>query len=70
MPEPGLLVCLDGVSGIELWATQLPGRVESSASMTACGEAVVVGCYDGHLYFVCFTTGAILWAYPMGDQVQ
>jgi len=38
--------------------------------MTDDGSMVCVGCYDGHVYFLCATTGQIRWKFDTGGEVK
>ena len=39
----GQLVRVDAQSGVELWRTTLPGRIEGSAALSMCGCCVLIG---------------------------
>ena len=54
---------MDGDSGVVMWTTQLPDRVESCAVVVAHGDEVAVGCYDGFLYVLAVVDGRVVWCY-------
>lgn len=56
--------------GEELWTTELPDRIESSATSDPSGNHVFVGCYDGNLYCLDAFTGRISWQYQTEDAIK
>ena len=50
----------------------LPAGIVSSPVLSADGSMVYVGCYDGNLYGIAATTGAVAWNYatPAGSGVE
>ncbi|XP_029110610.1 beta-alanine-activating enzyme isoform X1 [Scleropages formosus] len=64
------LQALDFSTGNLRWERVLGGRIESSVAVTRCGGFVVVGCYDGNVYFVCADTGDTHWVFGTGDAVK
>ncbi|KAH8969881.1 hypothetical protein BDL97_02G057300 [Sphagnum fallax] len=61
---------VDAISGVVQWEVQLTGRVESSAAITHDFSQVVVGCYDGFIYFLDFWTGEKVWSFETGGEVK
>ncbi|XP_070688180.1 beta-alanine-activating enzyme [Pempheris klunzingeri] len=61
---------LDLITGSLLWERVLGGRIEASAAVSRCGSLVVVGCYDGCVYFLCAASGATRWTFETGDAVK
>ncbi|KAG2465572.1 ACSF4 enzyme, partial [Polypterus senegalus] len=61
---------IDMYSGKIKWERLLGDRIESSATVTKCGRFIVVGCYDGFVYFLAVTTGEIFWMFATGDAVK
>ncbi|XP_046905585.1 beta-alanine-activating enzyme isoform X3 [Hypomesus transpacificus] len=61
---------LDLASGELLWERVLGDRIESSAAVCAREGLVVVGCYDGCVYFLCVNTGDTKWTFQTGDAVK
>lgn len=55
-------VCVDE-SGTEIWTTELPDRIEASASSSPDGKNVYIGCYDGNLYCLDAYNGKTLWKF-------
>ena len=49
---------------------QLPDRLEASCAPSADGSAVLVGCYDEHLYALGAADGATLWRHRAGGAVK
>ncbi|XP_075113486.1 putative acyl-activating enzyme 19 isoform X3 [Nicotiana tabacum] len=54
-------LCIDATSGLVLWEIKLEGRVESSAAVLHDFSQVVIGCYDGNIYFLNFSNGIPCW---------
>ncbi|XP_061593066.1 beta-alanine-activating enzyme [Cololabis saira] len=61
---------LDLGTGSLLWERVLGDRIEASAAVSQCGSLVVVGCYDGCVYFLCAESGATRWVFETGDAVK
>ncbi|XP_028300188.1 beta-alanine-activating enzyme isoform X2 [Gouania willdenowi] len=61
---------LDLSTGIVLWERVLGDRIEASAAVSHCGSLVIVGCYDGCVYFLCAESGETRWTYQTGDAVK
>ncbi|GER45155.1 AMP-dependent synthetase and ligase family protein [Striga asiatica] len=55
--------CINGRSGIVQWESKLEGRVECSATILDDLSQVVVGCYEGNIYFLQFSNGNICWRF-------
>ncbi|KAG8248869.1 hypothetical protein J6590_032442 [Homalodisca vitripennis] len=66
----GRLASLDLASGTLQWDLQLPDRIESSFTPSACATCGLVGCYDGKVYCVNMTNGGILWSYKTNAMVK
>ncbi|WRX23163.1 AMP-dependent synthetase/ligase domain - like 10 [Theobroma cacao] len=58
------------LSGSIQWETRLQGRVEGSAAIVGDFSQVVVGCYDGNLYFLEFLNGNICWTFHTSGEVK
>ena len=54
-----MIASLNIVSGKLNWQIKLDGRIESSACLCSCGNYVVVGCYDHHVYAIEISTGSV-----------
>ncbi|KAM9849322.1 beta-alanine-activating enzyme [Aulostomus maculatus] len=61
---------LDLDTGSLLWERVLGGRIEASAAVSRCGRLVVIGCYDGCLYFLCAASGETQWTFETSDAVK
>ncbi|KAM7410368.1 hypothetical protein PAMA_001691 [Pampus argenteus] len=61
---------LDLDTGSLLWERVLGGRIEASAAVSQCGRLVVIGCYDGCVYFLCAASGETRWMFETGDAVK
>ncbi|KAM3875855.1 beta-alanine-activating enzyme [Diretmus argenteus] len=61
---------LDLATGGLLWERVLGDRIESSAAVSPCGTLVIVGCYDGCVYFLCVASGETQWVFETGDAVK
>eukprot|EP01018_Ginkgo_biloba_P005441 Gb_21166 [translate_table: standard] len=61
--------CIDAISGEVKWEAELGGRVECTAAITDDFTQVVVGCYNGTLYFLELLSGKILWTFQTGAEV-
>ncbi|OIT39647.1 putative acyl-activating enzyme 19 [Nicotiana attenuata] len=62
--------CIDATSGLVLWEVKLQGRVESSAAILHDFSQVVIGCYDGNIYFLNFSNGIPCWNFQTHGEVQ
>ncbi|XP_047956220.1 putative acyl-activating enzyme 19 isoform X2 [Salvia hispanica] len=63
-------VCIDGRSGIVQWETRLDGRVECSAAIVNELSQIVVGCYQGNIYFLHFSNGNVKWSFQTNGEVK
>ncbi|CAH9147879.1 unnamed protein product [Cuscuta epithymum] len=63
-------VCIDAKSGIVQWMVKLRGRVECSAAIVGDFSQVVVGCYEGNIYFLNFLNGSTHWSYQTYGEVK
>ncbi|KAG8363525.1 hypothetical protein BUALT_Bualt19G0031500 [Buddleja alternifolia] len=63
-------VCIDAKSGVVHWETTLEGRVECSAAILDDFSQVVVGCYQGNIYFLQFSNGCICWSFQTNGEVK
>ncbi|XP_018431161.1 PREDICTED: acyl-CoA synthetase family member 4 [Nanorana parkeri] len=61
---------LDLHTGTVVWERILGERIESSAALSACGNYIIVGCYDGGIYVLRRSNGATLWVFSTGDAVK
>ncbi|KAF7667690.1 hypothetical protein LDENG_00052830 [Lucifuga dentata] len=61
---------IDLDTGDLLWERVLGDRIEASAAVSQCGTLVIIGCYDGHVYFLCASSGETRWAFETGDAVK
>lgn len=61
--------CIDATSGLVLWEIKLQGRVESSAAILDDFSQVIVGCYDGNIYFLNFSNGIPCWNFQTHGEV-
>ncbi|XP_066576016.1 beta-alanine-activating enzyme [Amia ocellicauda] len=61
---------IDTGSGELRWERVLGGRIEASAAVTKCGKFVVVGCYDGVVYFLRADSGESYWMFSTEDSVK
>jgi acyl-CoA synthetase len=76
--------CIEWESGLPKWVISLPDRVESSAAISRfgarlialvsspcrCGMFVIVGCYDGGLYFIRVDDGSIHAVFATADAIK
>ncbi|KAJ8565722.1 hypothetical protein K7X08_008298 [Anisodus acutangulus] len=62
--------CIDATSGLVLWEIKLQGRVESSAAIVDDFSQVIVGCYDGNIYFLIFSCGTPCWSFQTHGEVK
>ncbi|KAL4340690.1 hypothetical protein GQ457_08G020330 [Hibiscus cannabinus] len=63
-------LCINAKSGFIQWETRLQGRVEGSAAIVGDFSQVVVGCYDGNIYFLEFLNGNICWTFHTSGEVK
>ncbi|KAL0410910.1 UNVERIFIED_CONTAM: putative acyl-activating enzyme 19 [Sesamum latifolium] len=61
-------VCVDGKSGVVQWETKLEGRVECSAAILDDFSQIVVGCYQGIIYFLHFSNGSVCWSFHTNGE--
>nr|DBA29174.1 TPA: hypothetical protein GDO54_009427 [Pyxicephalus adspersus] len=61
---------LDLQTGTLIWERILGDRIESSAALSACGNYIIVGCYDGGVYILRRNDGATHWIFSTGDSVK
>uniref|UniRef100_A0A665VA80 Aminoadipate-semialdehyde dehydrogenase n=1 Tax=Echeneis naucrates TaxID=173247 RepID=A0A665VA80_ECHNA len=61
---------LDLDSGNLLWERVLGDRIEASAAVSHCRTLVIIGCYDGCVYFLCAASGETQWVFKTGDAVK
>ncbi|XP_075943483.1 beta-alanine-activating enzyme isoform X1 [Anarhichas minor] len=61
---------LDLTDGSLVWERVLGDRIEASAAVSRCGSLVVIGCYDGCVYFLCAASGTTRWTFETGDAVK
>ncbi|ETN84858.1 PQQ enzyme repeat protein [Necator americanus] len=64
----GVVVCLRLRDGFCLWKTRIHCRFETSPTRT--GDYIVVGGYDGGVYFLSANTGVTEWRFGCGDAVK
>ncbi|KAL2514087.1 putative acyl-activating enzyme 19 [Forsythia ovata] len=62
--------CIDAKSGIVRWETKLQGRVECSAAILDDFSQIVVGCYQGIIYFLDFSSGSVCWSFRTYGEVK
>lgn len=63
-------VCIEAKSGFVLWEVKLEGRIECSATVVDNFSQVVVGCYQGNIYFLQFSDGRMCWKFKTGGEVK
>ncbi|XP_019187640.1 PREDICTED: putative acyl-activating enzyme 19 isoform X1 [Ipomoea nil] len=63
-------VCIDAKSGVVQWMVKLQGRIECSAAIVGDFSQVVVGCYEGNIYFLNFSNGSTHWSYQTCGEVK
>ncbi|XP_053314643.1 beta-alanine-activating enzyme [Spea bombifrons] len=61
---------LDLLSGQVVWERVLGDRIESSASLSKCGNFVLIGCYDGSLYSLNRHDGETHWIFTTEDAIK
>ncbi|KAG9150683.1 hypothetical protein Leryth_008162 [Lithospermum erythrorhizon] len=62
--------CINANSGSVHWEIKLQGRIECSAAILDDFSQVVVGCYQGNIYFIDFVNGSICWTFQTGCEVK
>ncbi|XP_058103982.1 putative acyl-activating enzyme 19 isoform X3 [Magnolia sinica] len=65
-----MFLCVNALSGLVRWKVKLEGRIECSAAITGDFSQVVVGCYQGNIYFLDFKTGEVSWSFQTGGEVK
>ncbi|KAJ3337168.1 hypothetical protein HDU93_001499 [Gonapodya sp. JEL0774] len=65
----GIVAAADLVTGEVLWTSQL-ARCEADVLLTKDGKSVIVGCYDGCIYFISSSTGKVEWSYNTGGEIK
>lgn len=63
-------VCIDAKRGFVLWEVKLEGRIECSAAVLDDFSQVVVGCYQGNIYFLNILDGSIRWKFKTSGEVK
>ncbi|PON87500.1 PQQ-dependent membrane bound dehydrogenase, glucose/quinate/shikimate-related [Trema orientale] len=63
-------LCVNAQSGYVQWKIQLEGRIECSAAILGDFSQVVVGCYEGKLYFLDYSNGNICWTFQTTREVK
>ncbi|KAL8155186.1 putative acyl-activating enzyme 19 isoform X2 [Apium graveolens] len=63
-------LCINGRSGFVKWTVKLKGRIECSALVVDDFHQVVVGCYEGNIYFLDSMNGNFLWIFRTGGEVK
>ncbi|KAL3516700.1 hypothetical protein ACH5RR_023602 [Cinchona calisaya] len=63
-------VCVDARRGLILWEIKLEGRIECSAAVLDDFSQVVVGCYQGNIYFLHLLAGNVCWSFQTGGEVK
>ncbi|KAL0339192.1 UNVERIFIED_CONTAM: putative acyl-activating enzyme 19 [Sesamum angustifolium] len=58
------------MAAVETWETKLEGRVECSAAILDDFSQIVVGCYQGIIYFLHFSNGSICWSFQTNGEVK
>ncbi|KAG1659675.1 Beta-alanine-activating enzyme [Nymphon striatum] len=66
----GIIVALNLTSGECVWQTKLPGRIESSACSSKCGNFIFIGCYDYSAYCLCSYTGKCIWKFTTNGELK
>ncbi|XP_041081198.1 beta-alanine-activating enzyme isoform X2 [Polyodon spathula] len=61
---------IDLFSGMIKWERVLGDRIESSATVTKCGNFIVVGCYDSLVYVLRASDGKTYWTFSTGNSVK
>ncbi|XP_068720110.1 beta-alanine-activating enzyme-like isoform X2 [Montipora capricornis] len=65
-----VFMCIQLSGGEVLWERKVEDRIESSATLSACGKFVIVGCYDGKVYVFNRCTGETHWTFQTGAAVK
>ncbi|KAL7238340.1 hypothetical protein ACSBR2_004443 [Camellia fascicularis] len=63
-------LCVNAKSGSVQWEIKLEGRIECSAAILGNFSQVVVGCYQGKIYFLDFSNGNICWSFQTCGEVK
>ncbi|GFY90408.1 AMP-dependent synthetase and ligase family protein [Actinidia rufa] len=63
-------LCIGAKSGFVHWEIKLEGRIECSAAILGDFTQVVVGCYQGNIYFLDFLSGNICWRFQTCGEVK
>ncbi|XP_028066007.1 putative acyl-activating enzyme 19 isoform X8 [Camellia sinensis] len=63
-------LCINAKSGFVQWEIKLGGRIECSAAILGNFSQVVVGCYQGKIYFLDFSNGNICWSFQTCGEVK
>ncbi|XP_058228620.1 putative acyl-activating enzyme 19 isoform X2 [Rhododendron vialii] len=63
-------LCINAKSGFVQWETKLEGRIECSAAIIGDFSQVVVGCYQGIIYFIDLHSGSICWHFQTCGEVK
>lgn len=66
----GHIVALDCATGTPVWITQLPDRIESSATINSSGSILFIGCYDQSLYYLRTDTGKIEYSFQTSGEIK
>ncbi|XP_069056937.1 beta-alanine-activating enzyme isoform X2 [Pleurodeles waltl] len=61
---------LDLSSGKVKWEKFLGDRIESAACVSRCGKYIIVGCYDGIVYFLKRQNGETYWTFTTENAVK
>jgi len=61
---------IDIIEKIINWKVSLNDRIEGCTCISLCGNYVIVGCYDGHLYVLSTDNGQIFWKFKTDDIVK
>ncbi|XP_047319729.1 putative acyl-activating enzyme 19 isoform X2 [Impatiens glandulifera] len=62
--------CINAKSGTVRWKIELEGRIECTAAILSDFTQVVIGCYQGKIYFLDFLNGTIFWTFQTGGEVK
>ncbi|XP_052171471.1 putative acyl-activating enzyme 19 [Diospyros lotus] len=62
--------CVNAKSGLVQWEMRLQGRIECSAAILEDFSQVVIGCYQGNIYFLDFSNGNICWKFQTHGEVK
>ncbi|XP_054845846.1 beta-alanine-activating enzyme [Eublepharis macularius] len=65
-----VIQAVDLYSGKLKWERDLEDRIESSACVSACGNFIIVGCYNGLVYVLRNSNGEIHWTFATEDAVK